>query len=258
MTRARIDTANAIFFEPSCKCWKCLTPVSARTPGLACSVAWRGYSSFRGSGRPSCACFAIDVREARGRGGDVDGAKHDRQVEAARTDRARVEDSKAAIATDERNVRMAADDERHAFARRHTSDIGAELGAIHRDVDEQDAQLERIALDQVDNQVLGHLARLHVDVAAHRKHRRHLGQAVEHAEISDVARVQDRVGAKLGQPFSGSGVRLGVGVRDAGKPKAAVLANGQCDLAWTGNSGHAGSVAPKPGWLQELRGKLRG
>src|SRR5262249_15985815 len=149
--------------------------------------------------RPRLPRLAIDVPEPRRRRGDVDLAEHDREREATRAYRAWVENTETPISTNERNVRMPAHHDRDLFSACEARDFCAELGAINRNVHEQDAKLEGRAVDQIECSYFGDVAGVYVDVAAHGEHGRDRAESVQHLEVTDVTRVQDGVGAELEQ-----------------------------------------------------------
>src|SRR5690606_5431747 len=99
------------------------------------------HQAITASWLPALAGFAFDVGETDAVGGDVDQAEHDGEAEAAGADRAGVEDGEVAIAADERDVRVAAYDERGAFAGGELAGVFAELGAVDGDVREEQREL---------------------------------------------------------------------------------------------------------------------
>jgi len=147
-------------------------------------------------------------------------------VEPARADRARVEHRQAAIAADERQVRMAADHQRRLARPRPLAHVGAQLGAIQRDVRQQQPKLA-IGPHQIEHQHVGQLRGAHVDVAAHGKQRRELGQPIQHRQVADVPRVKDRIWRQRREVIGDRRVRSRVRVGDHGDARVAVLAKRQ-------------------------------
>src|SRR5687768_16763072 len=76
---------------------------------------------------PGLAGLRAYMREAYALRRYVDAAEHDRQCEAPGTDRPGIEDRDATIDTDERYVRVAADDHRSLRLARELRDLGAQL-----------------------------------------------------------------------------------------------------------------------------------
>ena len=148
---------------------------------------------------PVRAGLAVDVAERELAARDLEHAEHDRQMEAPRSDRAGVEHGQAAVAADERHVRVAAHDQACAAAVGEPRGVGADPRPVHRDVHQQQLQRRLAAGADVDGDRIRQLVDALVDVAAHRDHGRDLGQLVEHAQIADVARVQDRRGRERAQ-----------------------------------------------------------
>jgi hypothetical protein len=86
-------------------------------------------------------------------------------------------------------------------------------------VQEQNAQQQRIARDDVERQVIGNTRCANVDVPPNTEDGRDSRERVEYGEIADVPRVQDGVGRQRPEMLRRRGVRRRVGVGYDGQPQ---------------------------------------
>ena len=165
-----------------------------------------------GLGRPDLAGLARHVPHGHLAVLNVEHAEHDGQVEAARSDRAGIEDREIAIATDERHVRVPTHDELAVLRARQPRGVGPQLRSIDRDVDHQDLEELFVAVAHLEREDVGEVVGVLVDVAAHHRHGRDLAEPTQHVEIADVAGVQDAVRLQRRDDRCRARVRLAVGI----------------------------------------------
>ena len=116
-------------------------------------------------------------------------------------------------------MRVPTHDQRGVLRARQTGGIRAEAGPVDRDVQEQGSQDDRVPHEHVHRERVGEVRGVNIDVAAHREQRGDRRQTVENRKITDVPRVEDRVGRERCQVTERRRVRRGVGVghdREAG------------------------------------------
>jgi hypothetical protein len=153
----------------------------------------------------------------------VEDTEHDREVEAARTDGAGIEDRQIAITTDEWNVRMAAHDDRASLRARHPRRLCAQLRPVDRDVQEQDLEQALTVFADVEGERIGEVGSVHVDVASHRRDGGDRAERIEHLEIPDVARMKDAVWTKLREELGGARMRRTMRIGDDGEAQRTVV-----------------------------------
>jgi hypothetical protein len=194
----------------------------------------------------------------------VEDTEHDRKVEPARADGARIEDGQVAITTDEGNVRMAAHDDRASLRARHARRLRTQLRPVDRDVQQQDLEQALAVFADVQGEGIGEVGSVDVDVAAHRRDGGNRAERIEHIEIPDVARMKDAVRTKLREELGGAWMRRTMGIGDDRQTQRTVmeldaLVRAQ-EAGFTGRRGlrhRAGSVAhgregnrpPRVAWL---------
>lgn len=122
-------------------------------------------------------------------GRHVDDAEHNRQLKAARPDRAWVEYRDALVLRRKRHVRMTANDEARIFCPCDAGHVCAESGAIDRHVGQQDMEQVLITMPNRNGDEIGQTVA--VDIAAHRSDRRVLFERAQDGEVADVSRVKN-------------------------------------------------------------------
>jgi len=143
-------------------------------------------------------------------GRHVDDAEHNRQLKAARPDRAWVEYRDALVLRRKRHVRMTADDETRIFCPSDAGHVCAESGAIDRHMGQQDIEQGLITMPHRDGNEIGQIVA--VDIAAHRRHRRVLFQRAEDGEIADIARVKNMRRREIADARAERGMRVPMGI----------------------------------------------
>ena len=124
------------------------------------------------------------------------------------------------MAAEERDVRVAAHDDRRLLLGDPLQHLGAQAWAVERDVQEKHREHRLAGHAHVDRDAVGQAVLANVDVAAHRDERRHRAQRLEHREIADVARVKDVMRRELAHQLDRARVRLAVRVGHRHDPQA--------------------------------------
>ena len=109
-----------------------------------------------------------------------DEAEYDGQMQSPWADRTRIEHSKAAILADERNVRMAANDQSRTPTCRTSCRISTDLRAVNSDVSQQQLEHALASRLQIDGDCVWKMWRALINVAANGDHRRDLRQPIKH------------------------------------------------------------------------------
>jgi hypothetical protein len=170
-------------------------------------------------GTPGEARLAADVTYRDLHAADLDHAKHNRQIEASRPDRARVEHRDAAVVGCERDVRVTAHHEARFLPGGEATDIRAQSDPGNGDVHEEEAQEAPGFVTDLERQGVGQLTRVPIDVAADCVHRGDLFERSEDAEVADVTCVQDVLRLLGHEQLRQSRVRPAVRVGDDGDPE---------------------------------------
>lgn len=173
--------------------------------------------------RPAGAGLAVYVPKPGLARLELEHTENDGQRKTPRADRARIEDSDAAVQPDERNMRVAADEDIGGHSLGEPCGIGPQPGAVYADVKQQDAKDRLTAFgvvlcDDVDLEYVRQIGPAHVDVAPHGRERGDVAQGVEHGQIADISGVQDRVGSLGCDEAQAVRVRATVCVGNHGEP----------------------------------------
>jgi len=180
-----------------------LEAISPREGGAQLAPSWLAPevapppASASGLGQPGLPGLAAHMAERDAAGADLQHTERDRQLKPARADRARIEQDHTLVAAQEGHMGMAAQHDAGGMSGRLPRHLGAQLGPIYGDVDEQ--ELEHAARPRLELHVdrVRQPRRAFIDVATHREQGRELRKPIEHAQIPDVPGVKDHARREL-------------------------------------------------------------
>lgn len=142
-------------------------------------------------------------------------AENDGKRESSRTDRARIEDEQTAVASDERHMRVAANNNARAVALGLFSGVSPKLWAIDTNVTQQDdGEVLAVSGRHPNIDGVGKFVGPGIDVSADDDDGGDGFKRPKRFEASDIARMKNGVGFEVGDEIWTLRMRLAVGVGD--------------------------------------------